>query len=380
MSLAAVFQIGSLGDSIVSVPVIRSIRDLLPDCSEYLLVSRFDTAVKVSPSQVFDMAWKSKHQIKYFGPNYFKKWRRGWGQALSWGFLLSQLRYYRPRYCVYLMPSERTERQVARDRRFFQAAGVRELAGFRALSEEELAPSRNPGVHNTEAYLRFRRVWGESAAEKFPQYSVAPLLHPDQSARTTATEWLRAQRRLPSRPLVAVCPYSNVPSRSLLEETIHEVLRRLASEAGVEPLILGGAKDKIHADRAISSTGIGLNGCGVFSPEESAAVLQACKLVVCVESGPMHLAGALGVPSVVVYSRITPQLHRWFPLGHNHTILYRDVPCAGCAYDVCPVAGHPCVDGITATEILSAVKGKLQGLPVFAGHMNGTHALHWKAH
>ena len=379
MSIAAVFQIGSLGDSLVSVPVIRSIRERLPDCSEYLLVSRFDNAAKVSPGQIFDMAWKSKYQVGYLGPNHFKGWRKGWGQALSWGSLLLKLRYYQPRYCVYLMPSDRTEQQVERDRRFFHAGGIRELVGFRALSAEDLAPAIHSGVHNTEAYLRFRRVWGDSSAEKFANYSLAPLLHPPREAQSKVTDWLRSQCSQPRRPLVAVCPYSNVSSRSLLDSTIHQLLRQLAEDAGVQPILLGGAKDKLQAEKAIHAAGIGVNGCGAFSPEESAAMLQTCNLVVCVESGPMHLAGALGVPTVVVYSRVTPQLSRWFPLGHSHTILYREVACAGCASDVCPVPGHPCVDGITVNQILSAVKSKLHGSPLILGTMNGTHALNWKA-
>lgn len=67
MSIAFVFQIGSLGDTIVSIPALRSIRELLPGCSEYLLVSRFETALYVAPSHVFEMAWEPLREIQYFG-------------------------------------------------------------------------------------------------------------------------------------------------------------------------------------------------------------------------------------------------------------------------------------------------------------------------
>lgn len=378
MALAAVFQIGSLGDSIVSVPVLRSLPDFFPDCSEYLLVSRFDTALKVLPSHVFDMAWKSKFQVDYRGPEAYEGSKTGWREMLSIGSLLSQLRYYRPRYCLYLMPSDRSPRQVDRDRLFFRAGGVREFAGFRAFSAPELAPVSNPTVHNTEAYLRFRRVWGEAARDEFPKYSVAPLLHPAESAKQSITEWLRLHRAHRDRPLVAICPYSNFPSRTLSDETIHQVLTELATVAGVEPILVGGMKDRVQAEKAVSVTGLGLNACGLFSTEQSAALLQACNVVLCVESGPMHLAGALGVPSVIAYSRITGHLHRWFPLGHNHTILYRDVECAGCGSRVCPVEGHPCLDRISVNQMVSAVMNKLRGLPILPGIMNGTNVLNWK--
>ena len=94
-NLVAVFQIGSLGDSIVSLPTLLSIKELLPDCSEYLLVSRFDSKLKVLPSDIFDMAWKPSLKLQY-AP-----------RLLSVASTLVKLRYYRPKYCVYLMASER---------------------------------------------------------------------------------------------------------------------------------------------------------------------------------------------------------------------------------------------------------------------------------
>src|SRR5437868_8794851 len=97
--LAAIFQIGSLGDSILSVPVLRSLRELLPDCSEYLLVSRFDSHMKVMPSHVFEMVWEPKYRIDYRGAG---DWLQRIGSGAS---TLSRLRYFRPHYCIYLMPS-----------------------------------------------------------------------------------------------------------------------------------------------------------------------------------------------------------------------------------------------------------------------------------
>jgi len=324
MSIAAVFQIGSLGDSIVSVPTLLSLRDLLPDCTDYLLISRFDSNVKAMPSHVFKMAWKPKFEINYQAPN------RGLKEFTSLASLVVQLLYYRPRYCVYLMPIERSQRQIDRDRLFFKIGGVKELIGFRSLSLTELTPRLEPQVTDTEAYLKFKRVWGDEAKLKFPQYSPAPLLEPGESAKRTVEKWLTKERRRPSRRLVAICPYSNASSKDIPDESIVELLPRLEDFANCEVVLLGGKKDSGRGQQLIQSSGVGINACGAFSVEESAALIAQCALAVCADSGPMHLAGALGVPCLVAFSRTNKQLSRWFPLGGKHSILYREPACSGC--------------------------------------------------
>lgn len=355
--LAAVFQIGSLGDSIIGVPALLSLRELLPSCSEYLLVSRFDSSLKVAPSHVFDMAWKARAKVNYQGPH------KGPRQLASIAALIGQLRYYRPRFCVYLMPSYRPPPQVKRDALFFRMGGVRELIGFRALPHGEPNSLRDGEVKSTEAYLRFLRLWGGAAEEKFSSYSKAPFLVPGCSAQANVRNWLAAERRYPDRRLIALCPYSNAPSKDIPDEILLDLLPRLERTAGAEVAILGGAKDSQRADALISRAGTGINACGAFTVEESAALLESARLAVCADSGPMHLAAALGTPSVIAFSRMNERLGQWFPLGEEHTILYRDVPCAGCRSFQCPVDSHPCMRDISADLILAAALQRLDGNP-----------------
>ena len=369
-NLAAVFQIGSLGDAIVSVPVLRSLKEFLPDCSEYLLVSRFDTPSHVAPTHVFEMAQTLRHRLDY----------QGIGSRLerlnSVQTLLSKLRYFRPRYCVYLMPADRSPGQVFRDRLFFKAGGVRELVGFRALTKEDFSAEPN-SYRNTEAYLRFRRLWKEKADEKFPIYSATPVLNPSDNGRNRVCEWLGARNYNSEQPLIALCPFSNYTSKNWPSSSVITLLRRLEREAGARTLILGGEKDRQSADSIVSTAGVGINACGEFLPSESAALLERCSLAICSDSGPMHLAGALGIPTLTTFSRINGSMHQWFPLGRNHTVLYRDVKCAGCGVRVCPVEGHPCMVNITADEVFQAAIRKLKGLPVLTEHLNGTLVENW---
>ena len=106
-------------------------------------------------------------------------------------------------------------------------------------------------------------------------------------------------------------------------------------------------------------------------------MLKECRLAICTDSGPMHLAAAVGAPLLVTFSRINLQLGRWFPFGQHSTILYREVPCAGCFKVECPVPGHPCMQGISADQILSSALNLLNGLPVVESTLNGTKVITW---
>jgi heptosyltransferase-3 len=367
---AVVFQIGSLGDSIVSLPALRSLRGLLPDCDDYILVDRFDDALKVVPAEVFELVMKPKKRLNYRGQAAKSRLGRMWSVAS----LSTQLQYYRPHYGVYLMPSDRTEVQVTRDRTFFRSMGVKELLGFRTLNEHDRAEDHCPSQQCSEAYLRLRRLWNGQTDEQFATHARTPMFEPTGAAGGHVEEWLRANRRFPERLLVAVSPFSNCSSKDLSLGTTAELIKKLEDEARVETVLVGGPKDTAPATSVVERSGAGLNGCGIFSLGETAALLQKCRMAIAVDSGPMHLAAAVGTRAVVVYSRTNAHLDRWFPLGTGHTILYRETACAGCGEQVCPVSDHPCIDGISVDEIFGAALHTL-GLSPLPESRNGTRML-----
>ena len=86
-----------------------------------------------------------------------------------------------------------------------------------------------------------------------------------------------------------------------------------------------------------------------------ADVLSRADAVVVGNTGPAHLAAAVGTPVVSPFAPTVPAV-RWRPWGVEHELLRRDVPCAGCRARACPVPGHPCLSGVSETEALAAVE------------------------
>ena len=84
-------------------------------------------------------------------------------------------------------------------------------------------------------------------------------------------------------------------------------------------------------------------------------VLRAADALVAGNTGPAHLAAAAGTPVVSLFAPVVPAA-RWRPWGVPHLLLGRqDAPCAGTRARLCPVPGHPCLDGVSAAEAASAL-------------------------
>jgi ADP-heptose:LPS heptosyltransferase len=85
-------------------------------------------------------------------------------------------------------------------------------------------------------------------------------------------------------------------------------------------------------------------------------VLAAADAVVTGNTGPAHVAAAVGTPVVSLFAPTVPA-HRWHPWGVPYALLGdQDIACAGCRARECPVPGHPCLEGVAAAEVAGAVE------------------------
>jgi ADP-heptose:LPS heptosyltransferase len=95
---------------------------------------------------------------------------------------------------------------------------------------------------------------------------------------------------------------------------------------------------------------------GRTSLADLAVVLSGAGALVSGNTGPAHLAAAVGTPVVSLYAPTVP-LSRWRPWGVPHVVLGdQSIACAGCRARECPVPGHPCLSGVTAEEVVAAVE------------------------
>ena len=99
----------------------------------------------------------------------------------------------------------------------------------------------------------------------------------------------------------------------------------------------------------------GLNLAGRTTTAELADVLRRARVVTAGNTGPAHLAAAVGTPVVSLFAPVVPA-SAWAPYGVAHRLLgAQDAPCADTRARRCPVPGHPCLNDVTAGQVLAAI-------------------------
>jgi ADP-heptose:LPS heptosyltransferase len=163
-----------------------------------------------------------------------------------------------------------------------------------------------------------------------------------------------ADDRDPAR--VVVHPGASVPARAWAPERHRDLVATLAAE-GRDVIVTGGPGER-ELTRGVAGT-VATDLGGETSLADLAGLIAGAGCLVTGNTGPAHLAAAVGTPVVSLYAPTVPAV-RWRPWRVPHALLHRDVPCAGCRARVCPIPGHPCIDDVTVDEVLAAV-GRLAG-------------------
>lgn len=165
-------------------------------------------------------------------------------------------------------------------------------------------------------------------------------------------------------PFIAMSLGSKLPVKDWGDSRWSACLESLGSSVPGMWLVAIGSKDEFERTANVlhSWPGKTANLCGRLIPRESAAVIQRARLFLGHDSGPMHLASAVGTPLVAIFSaRSMPGI--WFPFGQESNAIYRDVPCRGCKLDDCIERKQACVTQIQPTEVVARALQVLAPLP-----------------
>jgi ADP-heptose:LPS heptosyltransferase len=160
-------------------------------------------------------------------------------------------------------------------------------------------------------------------------------------------------------PYVVVHPGASVPARAWPPSRCAEAVEALA-EAGRRVVVTGGPGERELTARVAGTRGVDLGGSTTLAG--MATLLDRAAAVVVGNTGPAHLAAAVGTPVVSLFAPVVPAA-RWAPYGVPSVLLGdQSAPCAGTRARECPVPGHPCLTSVTAEDVVRAVE-KLVGAP-----------------
>jgi len=166
----------------------------------------------------------------------------------------------------------------------------------------------------------------------------------------------------PLNRFVAVVPGARWDSKRWQPECLAELIDRMRQGDLPPVVLLGAASDRTFTDGVLAhcrSPVVDL--VGRTSLRQLAAVLAQAELVVCHDSGPMHIAAALGKPLVAIFGPTNPA--RTGPYSPSARIVALPLKCAPCYRRQCPLGHHDCMRKLGVDEVLTAVQALGKSVP-----------------
>ncbi len=160
--------------------------------------------------------------------------------------------------------------------------------------------------------------------------------------------------------LIGIHPGGHYATQRWLTDRFAELADKLIEGYPVKVVLLGGPKESElinQIKKHMQNTPI----IYLNQPVQNLlALIQSCHLLICNNSGPLHLATALGTPTVSFMGPTLPK--RWWPQGQEHVVLRKDLSCMPCNEGICERKTLECLELITVDDALKAVGTQLSKL------------------
>lgn len=306
-----IYRVGSLGDTVIALPCFHKLAKSFPNAERYVLTNIPVSSKAAALELILGQSGLIDGVVDY--PVRLRSFKEMWRLA-------RRLRELGARTLVYLAPTKGHSALVYRDMLFFRLSGFSRIIG--APLKRDLRHARVDETTGFEEYECSRLV---RCLE-----SLGPIDLDDPgnwSLELTAAELKAGNEALEpfaGKPFVAMNMGGKFIENHWGQGNWRELLRTLASTHSGYGLLFLGAADEADAvaDVAHAWPGRVINACGKLLPRESGAALRRASLFIGHDSGPMHLAAAVGVTCVAPFSGLN-RPRRWHPYGAKHRIVHR---------------------------------------------------------
>jgi lipopolysaccharide heptosyltransferase II len=172
-------------------------------------------------------------------------------------------------------------------------------------------------------------------------------------ARERVISRLRALGLRPEKPWLVIHPGATAPSRRYPPELFAAAGRRLFYDVGMQIVFTGSEAERALIEEVSREVGVPwLSLAGELDLSELAALLAEAPLLISNNTGPVHIAAAVGTAVVALYALTNPQHTPW---GVPHRVLSHDVPCKYCYKSICPEGHHNCLRLVPPEAVVDAV-------------------------
>ena len=332
-----VIKLRAVGDVVLATPVPRNLRLAYPSARIDFLTEPESAGILRTLPEVDEVVLFDRRQVEAAGPLGASK------QGLE---LIRRIRERNYDLVFDLFGNPRTALVT-------RLSGAKWRVGFdwrgRKRAYNVVVPSRADQVHEVDFNLDALRWLGIKVETSQPRVVVTP------EAEAEADAFFRESGLEPGRVLALNAAGGWVTKRWPVPR-FAEVARRVSEEFGLKSLILWGPGELELAERLVELIG----EAAVALPQTDliglAAYLKRSRLLLTNDSGPMHLAAAVGTPVVAIFGPTNPRLQG--PYGNGHVVVRNEeLDCLGCNLTRCD--HRSCMVGLSVETVFEAVRRAL---------------------
>jgi heptosyltransferase III len=324
-----IHRLGSLGDTLVTLPIFHLLERQWPDADKRVLTN---SPVNAKAPPLWSILGENNFIDGHFA------YGAGTRNAASLWSLIREIRRWSPDIIVYANPIY-SRSVLIRDRAFLGLCGARKIFGLRAANLLENPPvGLAGGIVASEASSIFSGLTGLGDFElDDPQnWSLKLAAHERETAAQVIENW-EGRDQFVAFSIGTKWPENDWGDTSW--QRVFDIVSTRKPELGIVAVGAPGESDR-SAELLKAWRGPKLNCCGSISPRESAALIERAVCFTGHDSGPMHLSAAVMTPSVSVFSLKNPP-GLWFPHGEDNRIFYPGLAWSG---------GNPAVTRDTTGE------------------------------
>ncbi|MFP4017205.1 MAG: lipopolysaccharide heptosyltransferase II [Halanaerobiales bacterium] len=212
--------------------------------------------------------------------------------------------------------------------------------------DRELQPSDEK--HMVDNYLDFLRELDLVVEDGYPQIGVSEEAR--SSIQNKLTDWgVNSEEEL-----IALNTGGTWPTKRWTVEGFAELADELNRNYG-KVIFIGSQADLERVETIVGYMDTeAIIATGRTTLKELAALLERCTLVISNDSGPVHVASAVGTPTITIFGPSDDRKYR--PRGDKHRIVETRIECRPCGEHECPLGHHSCMRDISAEQILKVIR------------------------
>jgi lipopolysaccharide heptosyltransferase II len=200
--------------------------------------------------------------------------------------------------------------------------------------------------HEVQRQLDLVATLGCTTHDRTLSFSVPPAAH------------ARVQRWIRRRPLVVVHPGASAASRRYPPGHYSRAIDLLIDQTGCDAVFTGDTHELELVDGVRAAIRFPTRSLvGELGLAELGALIAEADLLVSNNTGPAHIAAAVGTPVVDLYALTNPQHTPWLVPSR---VLNHDVPCRNCHKSVCPAGHHDCLRKVAPETVAAAAQELLE--------------------